>query len=289
MSDICVVPLVPIRDNPHHESMECLNQMCLYADKQGITVRRPSFRRGSSVHINRNMMIADLIASGMYFSHILFMDDDMTTQPDALVKLLSHNVDIVGGLCTCRQDPPIPNARMWNEEEQHWEELWSFPDGLIEVGGVGTGLMLISLNALQQVGEVYFQCLYEKDVWKMPEDRAKEVSEQRAKSFNQYPNAWWFRWLAPPTGSGENGEDMSFCWAAKRYADLKVHVDTTVRPGHLGNYPYSIADFLAHRESAMQKAEREGRLKVRPKPHLSPIETAPPTSDNSDLVQLIEG
>lgn len=287
LSKFRVVPLMPIRDNPHAEATEALDEMCRHAAKAGVTVFRPSRRRGSAVHLNRNLMIADLIQSRQAFTHVLFMDDDMTPPVDAITRMLAHNVDIVGALCTCRQDPPIPNARMWNDETEVWEELWSWKDGLVEVGAIGTGLMLISLHALQQVAEVYFQCLYEKEVFGMPEERAKEMSAARVAAFDKYPNAWWFRWLPGLSGAGENGEDISFCWLAGRYAGLRVHADTSIRPGHLGKYPYSIEDFLARREEAMERARKEGRLKVVAE-HCNPIERGPQTPNNDELVKAIE-
>jgi hypothetical protein len=179
---------------------------------------------------------------------------------------------------------------MWDDEVQRWEELWQWPEGLLDLqgGGVGTAVLLTSLHALQLVAEVYFQCMHEKDVWGMPEDKAKQVSVERLKAFDIYPNAWWFRWLAPENGTGENGEDMSFCWAAQRYVGLKVYVDTTIQPGHIGDYEWGIRDFIEHRDEAMAKAKAEGRLKTRMKGHLSPIDYAPPTPDNSDLASLIE-
>lgn len=200
----------------------------------------------------------------------------MIAPEDTLVKLLKHNVDIVGALCTTRHMPPVPNARMWDEKTKHWEEIWQWPDGLLplEGGGVGTGVMLVSADAIKAVAEVYFQCLYEKDIWHMPKRKVKEVSAARCELFDKEPNAYWFRWLPPASGAGENSEDMSFCWLAQRYAGLKVFVDTSVQPGHVGQYPYGIKDFIAYRDDAMAKAAAEGRLTVRDKDNQSPIEVS---------------
>ncbi|HSE44334.1 MAG TPA: hypothetical protein VLA89_03290, partial [Gemmatimonadales bacterium] len=143
--DIRVAPLVPTRDSPDHEMRESLEMMCRAATAQGIKVYNPRFGRASAVHHNRNALITDLLKSRMPFSHVFFVDDDMICPPDTIPRLLAHKKDIVAGLCTCRVDPPLPNARMWNEETQRWEELFQWQDGLVEVGGVGTACMLISL------------------------------------------------------------------------------------------------------------------------------------------------
>lgn len=285
-----VVPLVPTHGRPMLESVQSLEAMCRYAASKGYQIYRPSYRTGSAVHINRNMLLADLLKSRVPFTDTFWWDDDMNGPEDTLVRLIEHDLDIVGALCTNRQRPTIPCARMWDEEVQRWEELWQWPEGLLDMngGGVGTAVLLTSLNALQKMAEVYFQCMHEKDVWGMSDERAAAVSAERLKSFDIYPNAMWFRWLAPSTGSGENGEDMSFCWAAQRYVDLKVYVDTTIQPGHYGIKSYGIPDFIEHREDAMERARAEGRLKYRHKTHLSPIDQAPPTPDHADLVELIE-
>ena len=284
-----VVPMTPLFDNYEEEMRQSLEAMLLHATVSGVTCFKPMNRRMSAVHSSRNALIADLIESRVPFTHILMMDADMTAEPDTIVRLLDHKVDIVAGLCTNRAKPIVPNARMRDEKREQWEELWTWPEGLIDLegGGVGTGLMLISLNALQQVAEVYFQCMYERDVYDMPEARALEIQAERLRTFDRYPNAMWFRWLAPRSGAGENGEDMSFCWVAQRYAGLKVHVDTSVQPKHIGKYKYCIDDFVERRDEVTERARLEGRIVKRDKPHLSPIDLAPPTPQHKDLEELI--
>jgi len=274
-----VVPLMPLRDDPFKDADEALYQMSITASKAGIKVWRTQYRRGSAIHVNRNQMIADTIVNSvrhkMPFTHVLFMDDDIVPQADALVRLVSHGKDIVGGLCTTRTDPPIPNARVWDVGEQVWENLFDWNEPL--VGGddkhwlaVGTGLMLISYQALQKIAEVWLQCAYERDLFHMPKKPAAAMSEARVKAFAAYPNGNWFRWLLGTNGAGENGEDISFCWAAKKYTGIDTFVDTTIQPLHRGAYGYSIPDYLVRRDEAIERAKLEGMYKERGK-GLSPI------------------
>src|SRR5215831_3957474 len=56
----------------------------------------------------RNLIIEAAIENNC--SHILFIDDDMAYKPDALMKLLEHDVDIVSGLYLSRAYPHAPLA-----------------------------------------------------------------------------------------------------------------------------------------------------------------------------------
>ncbi len=257
-----VATLTPCYKYPEPEMTEAYVNMSDFSRKNGIAIYNGSTIRNSSVvHWSRNQLIANLIKSKKPWTHVLFIDDDIVCQPDSVVKLLSHGKDIVGGVCTRRQDPPIPNIRWWEEETGNFREIYDWgADGLLEVGAVGTGLMLISRNALEQVAEVYFRCMFEKEVFGMSDERIKLIKEQRLKRFDDTADAWWFRFLPHvKNATAEYGEDIAFCLCAKRYAEIQVYADTTVRPGHLGQYPYSIADFLPFRDDVIARAKAEGR------------------------------
>jgi len=208
------------------------------------------------VHWSRNWLIAELIKSQQPWTHALFIDDDIVCPSDALIKMLAHKKDIVAGICTRRTDPPIPNIRVFDEKTGLYSERWSWPkDELIEVGAVGTGLMLISRHALEQVAEAYFQCLYEKEIYGIDEEHVSKLRNARLKFFDDNANAYWFRFLTCLNGDFEMGEDVSFCFMAKRYCDIPIYCDTSIQPGHVGQYVYSIADFLPHQEAAIRRAK----------------------------------
>lgn len=253
-----VATLIPCYKQPHPKMQHAFAAMAQCAKEHGIQVYSQPIIQSSVVHWTRNSLLADLIKSGKPFTHVLWIDDDIVPEKDFLVRMLKHDVDIIGGLCTRRQDPPIPNARLWDKELKKYQELWEWPDGLVEVGAVGTGMMLMSLNAVQMVAEVWFQCLVERDIYGMSEEQAKEWTANRLKAFDADANAWWFQFPVIPGGVGEFGEDIGFCWKATNYAGLKVHVDTTIQPEHMGDYGYSIKDFLYHREPVIEKAKRNG-------------------------------
>lgn len=258
-----VAVLVPCYDHPDPKMTDAFQQLGKASQGHCHMFAGPPVS-SSVIHWSRNWLIAELIKSQKPWTHVLFMDDDIVPAPDSLIKMLSHKKDIVAGLCTRRTDPPIPNIRAYIEETGEYREMWTWPEGLCEVGAAGTGMMLISRHALEQVAEVYFRCMYEREVFGMSDERAEKVSEERLKLFDENANAYWFRFLPCLKGSYEMGEDVSFCFVAKRYAKLEVYCDTTVQPGHVGDYVYSIPDFLPYREACIRQAIAEGKYKPTP-------------------------
>src|SRR5260370_27270267 len=89
--------------------------------------------------------------------------------------------------------------------------------------------------------------------------RVRKVKEGRLKSFDKNANAYWFRFLPCTEGTYEMGEDVSFCFMASRYAKLPIYCDTTVQPGHVGDYVYSIPDFLPYRQACVAQAIADGK------------------------------
>lgn len=256
-----VAILVPIYQQPEPQMQHALNKMIKYTQASGAAdvYVGPEVHGSSVIHWARNFLIAELIKTKHPWSHVLFMDDDIVVPEDGLVKLLSHKKDIVAGLCTKRIDPPIPNMRYSYEENGHvffkYIERWP-EDTLVEVGAVGTGMMLITKEALEQIAEGYFSALWEKEVYGVTEEKALEIKEARLKHFDSTANAFWFRFLSGIHGQDEYGEDIGFCFFAKRYCDIKTFVDTSVKPGHIGKYPFTVDDFIMQRDLKDQMREQ---------------------------------
>src|SRR5579859_691411 len=122
-------------------------------------------------------------------------------------------------------------------------------------------MMLISREALNKVADAYWKCLYEKEVYQLSDERAAWLQEARLKHFDESANAYWFRFLTNLDGSFEMGEDVSFCFMATRYCGLKIYVDTSVQPGHVGQYEYGIKDFLPYRDAMIERARIEGKYR----------------------------
>lgn len=262
-----VVILCPTYRAPEPQMQDSLAAMVRYTrEKDDAMVYGGPPLSASVVHWSRNGLIKEHLKSGKPWTHVLFIDDDIVVEPDTLEKLLSHKKDIVAGLCTRRQDPPIPNIRVFEEETGDFRQIWEWPENqLIEVGAAGTGLMLISQHALEQVAQAYFDCLYEKEVYGLSGARLEELKAERVKKFDEEKDCYWFRFLPQiKRGSTEYGEDMSFCLMAKRYCDIPTYADTSVQPGHLGPYDFSIKDFKPFQKQCIARAKAEGKYNGEP-------------------------
>lgn len=209
----------------------------------------------SVVHWVRNYALAKLYESTQNFDYVLFMDDDMSPPPEALNVLLDRKVDIIGAICTVREDPPLPNALKYIEKGFTFQKGDIDRAGIWKVGAIGTGFMLISRKALEIVGEYTLKHTYQQRYQGMPQEMAFEkeaVLRERAKADH---NQWWFEFLKHPLGETEWGEDVSFCFKA-RECGLEIYGDSTTIVGHIGRYPYSLRDYWDYREDMV----REGKV-----------------------------
>jgi hypothetical protein len=108
---------------------------------------------GKEVGDARNEIVAKALAiedndPSLRCSHVFFIDDDVLFHPDVLLKLLSHDRDIVSGLYYTKSSVPTPlvlhgdfggTARDWT------------PGDLVECAGHGMGLTLINADVFRKM------------------------------------------------------------------------------------------------------------------------------------------
>lgn len=207
----------------------------------------------------------------------------MLCQPHYLTRLLSYKVDIVSGIATIRRDPLRNNIRFWRPDMETFVDPveWDWESNrLMEVDGAGAAFMLIKRRVFERMGEAYLSCQFEREedkrkfprsdeidaYWDRKEQRRREVFTQATADGGDWKKAdcWWFQFLDNIVDSqiGELGEDLSFCWKAKRLG-FKVYADPQVLPGHIGDYAYSVADY----RQQVEDAKAAGMLKVPEKPN----------------------
>lgn len=255
-----VVLMMPTYRAPEPQTSDSLRALVVKSRENGAIVYSGAPIQASVVHWSRNRLITEQLLSGKPWTHALLSDDDMVPGPDDLTKLLSHKKDIIGGLCTRRNDPPIPTIRHFDSETEVFEQIWEWPlNQTFEVGGVGTGFLLVSRHAFEQVAQAYFDCLWERDSYGVSEDWVATQRERRLKHFDETKTAFWFRFLPSKTMAIEMGEDMSFCLIARKYCGLSIWCDSSVQPGHIGNYDFGVKDFLPYQKMIIEEAKKNGR------------------------------
>lgn len=160
------------------------------------TLLVPKFPHGpfsGSLADARNSLIEQAQMEGA--KYLLMLDTDQVYPDDALVKLLSHKVDICGVRVHRRWmpfDPIFLRGEIGNYKNVSDEEAYS--GDLIEIDATGTGCLLFDMKVFDKV---------------------------------EYP------WFAFEKREGKPvGEDIYFCSKARK-AGLRIFVDTSIEVGHL--------------------------------------------------------
>lgn len=145
------------------------------------------------------------------FTHLLFVDDDMTFPCDLLDHLCRHKVDVVAANASRKAFGSKGNAIAMNNQ-------FLAGPGLHEVQRIGTGVMLINLEAIRKVPLPHFEMLY-------VEDLGRTV-----------------------------GEDYYFCVKARKHG-VKIFVDQDVSRhiGHVGDFEYRLGDDILGRATSDDK------------------------------------
>ncbi|MFA6134726.1 MAG: hypothetical protein WC869_11990 [Phycisphaerae bacterium] len=156
----------------------------------------------------RNWLVRDALTAGA--SHILFLDSDMRFPPDTLLRLLSHDQDIVAANCVQRAFPT--RATAWAAGAHVFTEADS--TGLEEVESIGTAVMMIKASVFGAMK----------------------------------PPAFFFE-PKPDDAFSFLGEDQYFCRKA-RECGFKVWIDHDLSQhvAHVGTLAYTPAMALACRD-----------------------------------------
>lgn len=152
---------------------------------------------------------------------LLFIDDDMVWQPDAIAKLIAvrdeFDLDIVGGLCFRRTPPHQPTLYMRElptEGPYNFLEVWE--DDLVEVDATGMAFCLIHKRVFEKIAGSPMPPLDERRKIGLPE---------------------FFYW------KGRLGEDLRFCQDAKA-AGCRIFVDTRIKIGHVAEVEITMEHYL---------------------------------------------
>jgi hypothetical protein len=110
-------------------------------------------------NVTRN---CEMIVDKMHGEWVWFMGDDHTFEPDLLLKLLEHDVDVIVPICA-RRAPPFLSLLYKDLDVDRdiatiytWEEL-AHLDGLVSIAGAGSGGMLIKKYVLDAIPSPRFE------------------------------------------------------------------------------------------------------------------------------------
>jgi hypothetical protein len=186
---------------------------------------------GTLLHVMRSVMASNAVATGC--THLLFIDTDMGFTVGAVRKLIAANRDVIGVAYPYRTVPLHENvAEAGRPLRQVVSEMVPYAvtlppgkevtvrKGIVEVNSLGTGLLLISTQALKamqpKVGRYRNHFPYEQ--WHKPD------------------HYWGF--FDPVTTDGRQmGEDYSFCWRWRKDCGGKVYAVVDEEVMHVGPLP----------------------------------------------------
>lgn len=168
----------------------------------------------------RNVMVTNFLNSDA--TDFMFWDADVACPSGTLTRLLSHDLDFVGGCYRSKVDP----------EKYIYRKLPGAPDepnpatGLMQVEGIGTGFMRVSRSAIERMVAAY------PDLY---------VDDHQAGRV-----VWLFDFVMKD--HVYYGEDFTFCL---RWGDIggRIWIDTELALHHSGAKTFSgrFGDFLRRR------------------------------------------
>ena len=186
---------------------------------------------------------------------VLWIDDDMKPEPDAISKIVALNRPFASALCTTRTEPVQLALKHWHrdrEEFSNWEDY--APTRLIEGDyGVGAAFLCVRRDALREIVGYHLHAQDWLD-WNRKmldrlhvraEYREKERARKEALRRKNYEQKGELRVFETEVHDGSEkrlGEDLIFCWRALQLG-IPVSVDPTIRVGHTGHRDFYLEDY----------------------------------------------
>jgi hypothetical protein len=106
---IKILLAVPTTGRPFGPFADSLAKMCVYIERE-IGQVEPMFIEGSSISGNRETAVRHLL-SNQYYTHLLFIDEDMHFNPTIISSLTERNLPVVG-VNYRRRGPPYTFVAM---------------------------------------------------------------------------------------------------------------------------------------------------------------------------------
>ena len=192
---------VPTVDYVSAEFMKCLCGLIKKLASDGVDFDYQIIA-GTLVYWARNRLAKRAIDNG--FTHVLWLDSDMTFKDDVVDDLLFCGKDMVCGAFVSRKPPYGPCVYSSIDDPGNMIKVENFGTEPFRVDGCGFATVLTSVELLKAVWDRFETC---------------------------------FR----PTES--YGEDLAFCDRVKQLG-REIWCEPTVRPGHIAHVPVYAGEHL---------------------------------------------
>ena len=190
---------VPTTDYVHAEFMKCLVKLSMHLAKCGVDVD-VHIVGGTLVYIARNRLAGRAISLG--YTHVLWLDSDMTFDENILDDLLFCGKDMVCGAFVSRRPPYGPCVYSDISDPANMIKVEDFGTEPFRVDGCGFAAVLTTTSILKAVTDRFGPCFRPTDKY---------------------------------------GEDMAFCDRVKQLG-REIWCEPTVRPGHIAHIPMYVGN-----------------------------------------------
>jgi len=198
----------------------------------------------------RNGAIQQVYEKQPDFTHLLFVDDDMSDfNEDHVLALLEADEPIISGLITARLPPyKLISSLQGVEPKQVLEYIQT--NTVVKEDHVGMAFTLIKrrvLDALKQPNDIWFTMdrMPRKSFMHETAVFIEGLADSSKPEVERYKEAIAWGRLAH-VGAELIGEDVEFCRRAKHMGfDSFTHCGVVI--GHIGSRPYTVRDNLIFR------------------------------------------
>lgn len=192
---------VPTTDYVNAEFMRCLVRMTNEQIRNGVNLD-VQIISGTLVYIARNRLARRAIDEE--FTHVLWLDSDMTFEEGIVDDLLFCGKDMVCGAFVSRRQPYKPCVYTSIEDPGNMTKVENFGLEPFRVDGCGFAVVMTRVRLLKEVWDRFGTCF-------LPTDRY--------------------------------GEDLAFCDRVKQIGK-EIWCDPTVRAGHIAHVPVYPGEYL---------------------------------------------
>jgi hypothetical protein len=229
-------------------------------------------RWGSAlIHASRNQAFGS--ADQDECDYLMMVDDDMLPSAEAMLQLVELDVPVASAICTTRVFPVQLAVKIWDKECEQFVQADKLRSDRPITGnekckfGVGAAFLLVRQDVRKRLLDYYLSANDWLEDNRRMFDRLhvrKELRERERQEVAAKRQYWWdkdrycrvFDHSIDETQM-QFGEDVGFSRRMLQL-DIPITLDGRVTVGHLGDYPYTVADYIPEIEEGKLLDPRVG-------------------------------
>ena len=183
------------------------------------------------------------------FTHLLFIDADLAFNPEAVIRMINFDKDVVTGIYPRKtidwtkvkrkvldnpkisEDELLAASLQYNLNVKDPKKI-EMKNGFIEVMDGATGFMLIKRRVFEQMAYNYPDKQFQPD---------QHINEPHSKKFDYHKTSEWnytfFDTMVEPDTNRYLSEDYAFCRLWQNIGG-KIYADITSGMTHYGNFAF---------------------------------------------------